>query len=141
MADDQLMCPGCGGALTSAGYTERCKACDGAWIGEDALVGILQERASTRVFLPWQPREAAAGEGGRACAVCKKALAPVALGTILLDRCSEHGVWFDAKELAALLAEAKQFATDPEDLNNDGVVDAKDERGSFLDALARLFKR
>jgi hypothetical protein len=44
-------------------------------------------------------------------------------------------VWFDAKELAALLHEAKQFAADP-DSGKD-----KSEGGSLLDALAKLFKR
>lgn len=130
-----LLCPRCGTALASAGYTERCKACDGAWIGEDALVGILQERTSTMVFLPWQPREADAAESGRTCAVCRKALLPVSLGTIALDRCADHGVWFDAKELAALLHEAKQFAADPDSSKD------RSEGGSFLDALAKLFKR
>jgi Zn-finger nucleic acid-binding protein len=136
MADEELICPSCGTALTSAGYTQRCKACDGAWIGEDALVGILQERTSTMVFLPWQPREAREGEAGRTCAVCRKPLTPVALGTIALDRCADHGVWFDHKELAGLLSEAKQFAADEAASHEDDK-----HEGSLLDALRRLFKR
>jgi len=106
----ELQCPACGEPLDTAGRTDRCKNCDGAWIGEDALVGMLQERTSTLVFLPWQPREQ---DNERSCAACGKPMQWVNLGTVKLDRCPAHGVWFDADELAALLAQAKEFKADP----------------------------
>jgi Zn-finger nucleic acid-binding protein len=105
----ELRCPGCGEALDTAGFTDRCPACEGAWVNEDALVGMLQERTSTLVFLPWQPR---AKDNERTCAQCRKPMQHANLGTVLLDRCPEHGVWFDADELAALLAQAKHFKPD-----------------------------
>src|SRR5262249_48900046 len=100
---EPLSCPSCQIALTAAGRTERCAKRDGAWIHEDVLVGMLQETASAMVFLPWMPREARDGEPARPCAVCARAMQPVSLGTVALDRCVEHGVWFDATELAAVL--------------------------------------
>jgi Zn-finger nucleic acid-binding protein len=127
---DTLTCPICTTPLTTAGRTDRCKTCDGAWIHEDTLVGMLQETASAMVFLPWHARPK---DQERACAVCKAAMAPVSLGDVALDRCAEHGVWFDATELAAVIAQAKQFKAQPKD--------DPDDRGrqGLLGALAKLF--
>lgn len=121
-------CPVCSTELTQAGFTERCPTCTGAWIHEDALVGMMQERTNAMVFLPWQPRER---DNDRACAVCKKPMQPVSLGTVALDRCAEHGVWFDPEELASLMKQAKQFKAEAKS-------GADDER-SLLGALAKLF--
>ena len=35
------------------------------------------------------------------------------IGTVDLDRCPPHGVWFDAGELASALKEAKHFRAEP----------------------------
>ena len=124
-----VSCPRCRVALETAGYTERCKTCDGAWIHEDALVGMLQERTSALVFLPWQPRDK---DQERACPVCTKAMQTVNLETVALDRCPDHGVWFDADELAALLARAKHFkASKPAD-------ELEAEHSGLLGAIAKL---
>jgi Zn-finger nucleic acid-binding protein len=128
-----LSCPTCAGPLTSAGRTDRCSGCDGAWIHEDVLVGMLQEMASALVELPWQPRVA---EVQRPCAVCQVAMAPVCLGHVALDRCARHGVWFDAAELAALLGEAKQFKVEAVD----EPADTAHHHG-LLGALSKLFVR
>ena len=125
---DDMICPGCGKTLAQAGFTDRCPNCDGAWVHEDALVGMLQERASTLVVLPWTPRPE---DQERKCAVCSRAMQTVNLGTVALDRCPDHGVWFDAHELAALLAEAKEF-------KSEGA--SSHEHSGLLAALSRLFK-
>lgn len=124
----ELHCPSCGEPLDTAGRTDRCKKCDGAWIGEDALVGMLQERTSTLVFLPWQPREK---DNERTCAACGKPMQWVNLGSVKLDRCPDHGVWFDADELAALLAQAKAFKSDAKS--------TEAEHSGLLHQLAKLF--
>lgn len=129
---NELHCPGCGEVLDTAGRTDRCPACDGAWIHEDALVGMLQERTSTLVFLPWQPREK---DNERKCAACTKPMQWVNLGSVALDRCPEHGVWFDADELAALLAQAKHFKPDGK---HDG-SEPEPEHSGLLHSLAKLF--
>ncbi len=127
----ELNCPGCGKAtLVQAGYTERCPACDGAWIHEDALVGMLQERTSTLVFLPWQPRPK---DNERSCVVCKQLMQTVNLGSVALDRCAEHGVWFDTHELATLLHEAKQFKSEG------ASAPGHHEHSGLLGQLAKLF--
>lgn len=124
-------CPSCHVALTTAGRTDRCARCDGAWIHEDVLVGMMQETASAMVFLPWLPRDAPEREA-RPCAVCARPMKPVSLGTVALDRCAEHGVWFDATELAAALRHAKEFKADP-------ARRPDDQREGLLAVLARLF--
>ena len=130
---ESLRCPSCQIALTPAGRTERCAKCDGAWIHEDVLVGMLQETASAVVELSWQPRgPASAAEAPRPCAVCGEAMQPVSLGTVALDRCAAHGVWFDASELAAVLRHAKELRAKPAKYPDD-------HRAGLFAALARLF--
>lgn len=128
-------CPNCKLPLESAGRTERCSQCDGAWVHEDALAGMLAESTSSLVALPWHPREQ--DRPPRPCAVCEAAMQPVRLGTVALDRCAQHGVWFDAHELEAMFQDAKDVA-------HEGRAQSQSEREphrGFLGAIARLFGR
>ena len=127
----QPTCPVCSVELSQAGFTERCPKCTGAWIHEDALVGMMQERTSAMVFLPWQPRDR---DSERACAVCKQPMQAVSLGTVALDRCADHGVWFDPEELASVMKQAKQFKADVKSGDDDD-----DEHRGILGSLAKLF--
>jgi hypothetical protein len=52
----------------------------------------------------------------------------VKLGTVALDRCAPHGVWFDAQELAALLGQAKKFRAED-----------KHEHKGIMQMFAKLF--
>jgi Zn-finger nucleic acid-binding protein len=124
-------CPTCRVALIEAGRTLRCATCDGAWIAEEVLVGMLQERASMLVELAWQARP---DDAARPCAECGAPMQTANLGSVALDRCASHGAWFDAGELAALLAQAGQFKADA----TAGSEPASGHRG-LLGALARLF--
>jgi len=98
-------CPVCQRPLELAGRTYRCPSCRGAWIAEDTLVALVEQRAPTLVELPWQAREGSP----RPCARCGAPMQTVNLGTVALDRCAAHGVWCDADELTALLEQAKQL--------------------------------
>jgi hypothetical protein len=89
---------------------------------------MMQERTSAMVFLPWRPRDR---DQDRACAICGKPMQCVSLGTVALDRCPEHGVWFDPEELASLMKQAKQFKAEPSE-------DSGEQRG-LLGAIAKLF--
>ena len=98
-------------------------------MSEEALVPILEQRASTLVDLPWRPRE----DGKqRPCAECTTPMQTVDLGSVQLDRCPSHGVWFDADELAALLREAKQFTTKE-------MPAVSEPKHGLLGKLAKLF--
>jgi len=122
----ELSCPVCDSPLDEAGRTFRCVLCEGAWVAEDTLVAILEQRASTLVELPWQARE----DKPRPCAECKAEMQTVNLGSVALDRCEKHGVWFDADELTALLKQAKRFKT---------VGEHDEHREGLLRRLAKLF--
>ena len=126
----ELMCPVCDAPLEEAGSTSRCRMCEGAWIPEDALVAILEQRASTLVELPWQSRS---GDKARPCASCKAEMQTVDLGAVQLDRCPDHGVWFDADELASLLREAKHFTTKE-------MPAVSEPKKSLLDRFRKLFR-
>ena len=117
-------CPVCKSALETAGHTERCGRCGGAWIHDDALVAMLEASTAAVVSLPWKPRVAKAD---RPCAVCAEMMLPVSLGTVALDRCEAHGVWFDRDELAELLAQSKKFR------------DAPAEHHGWFERIAKLF--
>jgi Zn-finger nucleic acid-binding protein len=107
-----MQCPVCKTTeLELAGHTYRCDRCDGAWVTADALVPMLEQQTATLVALDWQPSRE---EHRRACPVCGAAMPTVTLGTVALDRCEPHGAWFDARELAALLKQAKKFRVAPE---------------------------
>jgi Zn-finger nucleic acid-binding protein len=102
-----MWCPVCKSSeLDPAGYTWRCARCDGAWVEADVLVPLLEERVAALVELEWKPGHE---DHVRVCPVCTAAMATVELGTVALDRCPAHGVWFDARKLAALLKQAKSF--------------------------------
>jgi Zn-finger nucleic acid-binding protein len=112
--------------LVEAGRTFKCEKCDGAWVLENVLVAMLEQSASTLVSLPWKTRPMAQI---RPCAICGGEMQTVSLGTVALDRCELHGVWFDAHELAAILGQAKHFRdTTPT------------PHESLLKRLAHLFK-
>lgn len=120
-----MNCPTCKRPLEQAGRTWKCETCDGAWVRSEVLVPMLEQSASTLVELPWQANQE---DHVRACPECAHEMQTVKLGTVALDRCVEHGVWFDKKELAAVLKQAKNFrAAD------------KHEHGGILATLQKLF--
>lgn len=137
MQNAEYVCPKCAVALVEAGQTHRCEKCDGAWIAEASLVAILEQRTATALGdLEWAPRPE---DKARPCAQCQQAMQMVNLGSVELDRCAAHGVWFDADELTALLKQSKRLKTQPPIDDADEADDAP-HRG-ILGALARLFKR
>lgn len=123
-----MLCPCCQVALVQAGRTHKCERCDGAWVRSEVVVPMLEQSTSTLVELPWQPN---AEDHVRACPECAADMLTVKLGTVALDRCEAHGVWFDAKELAELLGQSKKFRAEShaDDAPRDGL----------LRRLARLF--
>ena len=120
-----MNCPACQKHLEQAGRTWKCESCDGAWVESEVLVPMLEQSASTLVELPWKP---GAEDHVRRCPECAKVMESVKLGTVALDRCEPHGVWFDAQELAALLKQAKKFKAE----------DKHEHRGVF-ETLAKVF--
>ena len=119
-----MQCPVCKTDLQQAGRTFACKGCQGAWVRDEVLVPLLEQSTNELVELPWQANTEA---HSRACPECSAAMATVKLGSVALDRCASHGVWFDKHELSDLLAEAKQFRA------------AEPAHQSLLQRLRKLF--
>ena len=122
--DSAMNCPICQKALVQAGRTWKCAGCDGAFVEAEVLVPMLEQSASTLVEIEWQP---SGEEHVRACPECATAMQTVKLGTVALDRCEPHGVWFDAQELAALLKQAKKFRAED-----------KHEHRGVIETLAKI---
>ena len=72
-----MNCPKCQVPLRQAGYTFACSRCGGAWVKDEVVVPMLEERASSLVELAWQPREV---DSVRACPECGTAMQTVSGG-------------------------------------------------------------
>ena len=119
------VCPACGDgrtmhsrALNDEGLTAlECPVCAGLWLGEEVFRTIgerarkvapavvdaktLKKEAASRPRVPKR-----AGPFYRPCPACHTAMTRVnfeRISGILLDRCPDHGIWFDATELDAVL--------------------------------------
>jgi hypothetical protein len=95
-----------------------CDACGGIMLTPDDLLRAIHDHTGTRALL----RLVVGDDGKRRCPRCQVPMGvchleatlegqPAAL-TPELDRCVEHGVWFDVDELA-IIFEAARKATDP----------------------------
>lgn len=116
-----LSCPTCGGGRSLAsrqlGRMDvaffECDACAGMWLEREVFEVLLERaRSEAQPELELRPRaEVAAGlppKGPfyRPCVACGKPMNRrnwADRSGIILDVCRQHGVWFDAHELAALL--------------------------------------
>ena len=120
------VCPACGSghflrsrALGETGFAAlECTRCAGLWLG-DAVFETLESREretaapaadakTIRGEINARPRVAQSKRGPfyRPCPVCKTAMIRTnfsKISGILLDRCGDHGIWFDATELEATL--------------------------------------
>lgn len=89
---------------------DRCLECGGVWLdaGELDQIGQLAGVAPGRLS---DALEKGAGEahGGRRCPRCPGKLRVIHVDKVELDRCPHgHGLWFDAKEIQALVAAFKE---------------------------------
>jgi Zn-finger nucleic acid-binding protein len=122
-AESELKCPTCppGRALTSRRIGQEgvtvleCGRCAGLWLGEAAFNQLtsraIRQRdpdgrkgaAKREQRLPKRP----AGPLYRSCIVCGKLMTRRHYGRtsgVIVDFCKDHGVWFDADELAQILS-------------------------------------
>ena len=114
LAGRPMICPNgrCGGSeLTLDGSRWRCNACEGLFVEPAVIEALVVEM----VGQPWQIPPPAGPPGERRCPACASALAVEELEGATVDRCAEHGVWFDPTELEATLQHAA--GVDPEALH------------------------
>lgn len=79
-----------------------CDDCDGLFVENGALEALVTEMSGQ----PWQLPPVSGAPGGRRCPACASALAVEPLEGETVDRCAEHGVWFDRAELEGALQHA-----------------------------------
>lgn len=119
------VCPVCGDgrhlnsrALGDTGFTVmECGVCAGLWLGAEVF-RALEERARKVAALTAdaaalradaRSRKRVPVKGGpfyRPCPICRTPMTRInfeRVSGILLDRCRDHGIWFDATELDAVL--------------------------------------
>jgi Zn-finger nucleic acid-binding protein len=112
--DSRAPCPRCDGGLDPADAGDlslrSCHACGGVFLAPDALHRISASRelpVTLREELPDRPRTAEGPVRYLSCPDCAKSMNRRNFGRIsgvIVDVCRDHGVWFDAGELAAVLA-------------------------------------
>lgn len=133
----------------------RCSTCGGAWCAELVLLDLVADAANLPLSaLQWLDRAAAAPL--RACERCARAMKPVALYGVDLDRCPGHGIWLDGDELERVLHEAPRHNTwhprgstanvrpEGEPWVSNAVLgnsDRLDDTGGVFSALVKLFSR
>lgn len=106
----QMRCPACKTPLVvverESIEVDWCAACHGVWFDAGELE-VLAEKAGKRLAPDAIGKSAkASGEGQRRCPRCRRKMEKVTAGgqdLPLLDRCLEHGLWFDAGELGTLI--------------------------------------
>jgi Zn-finger nucleic acid-binding protein len=97
-----LACPVCEGELHLNIDRWTCGHCAGTFVENFAIEAMVSEMKST----PWQLGAASGERGALACPVCADAMHVESLERVMIDRCGEHGVWFDPLALGAALHHA-----------------------------------
>jgi Zn-finger nucleic acid-binding protein len=112
----------------------RCPSCTGAFVTDAALRAKLLE-VSRNPVLPAGPGGSGKHDGpDRACPECGAVMSRSYVSGVPIDRCDAHGTWFDAEELAHVLARAANRETN---LRND--EDRARTRSGFGELLDSIF--
>lgn len=130
----RMRCPHCRDTELDDATIHRCHRCEGTWIDEHTLLERL-----AAMQLPEVPRvpewSEQKREAVRACPECAQRMETVALFGIPVDRCHQHGMWFDDGELAAVLVKCQS----PELRRRDELDARAPKKGKTIDAVIDLF--
>ncbi len=86
---------------------DACPWCRGLWFDAGELA-LLAEKLGRRLSTDSGAPAAPGAEKPRECPRCDRPMEKVALGTsprVLIDRCPDHGLWFDHGELGTLMGQ------------------------------------
>jgi Zn-finger nucleic acid-binding protein len=96
-----------------------CRACHGLWVEESVLDDLVREISGPSLSPIFTPR---GGLRDARCPTCAQLLHDVQIDGVPLDRCPDrHGVWFDARELEAVLYAAGSPPRAPHDRGRGGL--------------------
>lgn len=79
-----------------------CEYCDGVFVETAAFEAMVEEMAHQPYHLP----EPSGAPGPRECPACERPMLTELIGSTPIDRCPQHGIWFDESELAEALQSA-----------------------------------
>ena len=96
---EHLACPTCSGRLHLHGSLWGCDAGDGVFVEYPALEAMLAEMANA----PWETPPPTGASGTKACPACTRPMSEQDIEAVQVDRCVEHGIWFDSGELERAL--------------------------------------
>lgn len=115
----EVVCPSCGGdqhmherMLGSQFVIHECSACAGLWLDRATFdQTIAASEANSRASgspVAWRPGtvQILTDTPRRACPVCAREMKRHHFGkrsSVIVDYCTEHGVWLDAGELSTIL--------------------------------------
>ncbi len=101
--EQKLPCPACTTSeLRFVGDRYACELCTGTFVQNDALESMVMDISKAL----WDVPAPTGTAGARACPVCTKTMVVEDLERVPIDRCAEHGVWFDLHELTVALENA-----------------------------------
>lgn len=112
----QAACPRCNGRLSERRYADLtvldCLGCAGLFLDMDTLLELrAPDAADKRLALPKRPRVQETEVRYLACPLCAATMNRTVFGRIsgvIVDVCPEHGVWFDAGEINAVISFIEQ---------------------------------
>jgi Zn-finger nucleic acid-binding protein len=99
MPEPSLCCPRCPSSTLGEGPLHTCARCEGVWIAEHSLeehVGRIPPPGTYSCELSTVRR-------GLLCAECGQTMQAINLVREPIDRCKQHGIWFDKHELRAVI--------------------------------------
>jgi Zn-finger nucleic acid-binding protein len=107
--DELERCPRCTTELVDAGSMRGCATCNGHWVRAEILLDMATRMQITArpIQLSWMADK----HDALSCPTCGKAMEGWKLYEVAIDRCRNHGVWFDGGELMAVLLASCQFDT------------------------------
>jgi Zn-finger nucleic acid-binding protein len=109
-----MICPACKTDMIVIEYhsieLDYCNDCKGVWFDSGELELLLKSQGlrESREFFDGilKSQEASSSEEKRNCPICGRKIRKTAIGEqprILIDACSNHGLWFDRGEVTQLM--------------------------------------
>ena len=103
--DSFTSCPVCPNqALAHRGTVLDCRSCSGTWVPEPILhemtaymKGLWDNSGASFVKNPRKKEQT------RGCPECRRGMIQIAIEGVAVERCRDHGVWFDREELQTAL--------------------------------------
>lgn len=114
MRDEFANCPRCAAGLDEKGTRLVCTRCEGSLVPEHDVSVLIADIETVNLGEPTAPTDiplepqlaASKSELVLTCPRCMTQMTKHSLHGLTVDRCLQHGIWFDGEELQAALAAA-----------------------------------